>query len=276
MLETKEFAMDTICYVCSKESADFRRNFAKTRTQCTNTPISRLIRIFLGDFESVRNVDDESNCICVECLQQFDNYDRICQHAVEQKTKLRDLLWSSEAKIIEMKEAVLNETNEDTEIDQFEANSSNNSNIEIIEPMSPMESVSNSNRNLNDDSVRRNLVSIRLVKRGTAETSTIDPLNLNHSRMGTLIKIKNGRTFRIKTTLQSTQNSASTTVPAMTVTRQTVSSKTIDNSLIGNAPTHEPFERRPCKIRRICEVCSEVYTNKRLFLVSEIFLNLLI
>lgn len=96
--------MNAKCYICNKESSDWRRNFAEIKSQHTQTSISHLIRQFLGDFQSMRNIDNESNCICGECVQKIDDYDWTCHRAIEQEEKLRDLLWSTEAKLIEIKE----------------------------------------------------------------------------------------------------------------------------------------------------------------------------
>lgn len=88
--------MDAICYICNERSTDFRRNFAEVKSQHTQTPIADFVNSILADFNSERNVDDASNCICTECLKRIDDYDLSCQQAIEQEAELRHLLFSTE------------------------------------------------------------------------------------------------------------------------------------------------------------------------------------
>lgn len=111
--------MDAICYVCNIESSNCRRNFAEIKSQHTQTPVSQFIRKFLGDFESLRNIADDSNCICDECLRQIDEHDWMCQQVIEQETKLRDLLLATETKHLVIKVEPIG-MNADTEHDHSE------------------------------------------------------------------------------------------------------------------------------------------------------------
>lgn len=95
--------MDAVCYVCNQESHDWRRNFTEIKSQHTQTSISEFIRKFLGDSGSLRDIDNESNCICVECLLEIDEYDRLTQQVIEQETKLRNLLLATETKHFDIK-----------------------------------------------------------------------------------------------------------------------------------------------------------------------------
>lgn len=68
----------------------------------TATPICEFIKSFLGDFRSMRNINDKSNCICAacsKCLQQIYGYDGIKQKVAEKETKLYNLLLATEVKL---------------------------------------------------------------------------------------------------------------------------------------------------------------------------------
>ena len=97
-------AMNAICYICNQESAEWCRNFTEITCEHTQTPIADYIRQFLGDFHSTRNIEDEFNHICAECLQQIDDYDWMKQQANEQEAKLCILLLKTEAKFSENNE----------------------------------------------------------------------------------------------------------------------------------------------------------------------------
>lgn len=98
--------MNVICYVCNKESSEWCRNFIETKSQRTSTPIDEFIKSFLDDFPSLRNIDDDTNCICVDCLQQIDDYDWMQQQADQKKTQLRNLLLATEMKVSVIDEGV--------------------------------------------------------------------------------------------------------------------------------------------------------------------------
>lgn len=129
--------MDTICYMCNKESSDCQRNLADIKSQHTETPISDLIKRILGDFMPLRKIDDKSNCICVECLQQFNDYDWMCQQVIEQESRLRDLLLTCEPKQqFDIKEEPI-EINADTESDSTEIENQSIGTTASNEPSSP-------------------------------------------------------------------------------------------------------------------------------------------
>lgn len=103
--------MAAICYFCDKESTYPCPKIAINKSQHTRTPIVDFVRNFLGDFHSSRNIDDESNCICFECLNQIDEYDRMRQQVSDQESKLRDLLLATEVKFCANREPVEIEKN---------------------------------------------------------------------------------------------------------------------------------------------------------------------
>lgn len=88
--------MNVICYICNKQSIVWHQNFTKLKSQYTNTPICEFIKPFLADFDSVRNIDDASNHICIECWQQMNDYDWMKQQTIEREANLRHLLLSTE------------------------------------------------------------------------------------------------------------------------------------------------------------------------------------
>lgn len=88
-----------VCYLCNKETIDFQSNFARIRSKHSNTPIREFIVKFLDGFESERNLDNETNAICIECLDQISVYDRLNIKATQQELMLRILLLETETKL---------------------------------------------------------------------------------------------------------------------------------------------------------------------------------
>lgn len=207
-----------ICYVCNRQSTDWRRNFTEVKSQHTQAPVSQFIRKFLGDFKSFRNIDSESNCICRECLQKIDDYDWSCQHAIDQEVKLRDLLWTTEAKLIDSSDALygsdVDTANDQNELDfgddPFDSGGCDDDgpDVETMKPI-PKPTVLNSmqkskNESIPKPSIEKSVVKIRLMPRSTT-TKSIGPLSLKNVPVGTLLKTKDGKVFRLKAKpLQST------------------------------------------------------------------------
>ena len=63
-------------------------------------PIVTFIGQLLGDFVSQRNVNDESNCICSDCLSRIYSYDWMRLKVKEQEKELRTLILKSEASFV--------------------------------------------------------------------------------------------------------------------------------------------------------------------------------
>lgn len=249
--------MKAICYVCSKESTDWRRNFIEIKSQYTQTTISQFIRNFLGDFASLRNIDNESNCICTECLRQIDCYDLICQQVLEQETKLRELLWTTETKYMDMKEEPIdanepNVLNCSTECDPIAIETEPN--IKIIELNSSIKTTPSSKTVM----VRQGgkLVRMRLVKCSTTSKS-IDPSTFENLPIGSVIKTKDGKIHQLKPVIKTKGNAVSTT----TTTGATLVSPKIDVT---------PLKSQPIGIKRTCDVCGESFVNKMKFFVSKL------
>ena len=88
--------MEVICYVCNEPTDNWRRNFTELKSQHSNMPIVDLLKRFLDDFETQRNIDDESNCICAKCLNRIDDYDCMCVLCAEREKELKELLRATE------------------------------------------------------------------------------------------------------------------------------------------------------------------------------------
>lgn len=76
---------------------DWRNELDGLKSQHSSTFITDFIKKILGDFETKRNVDDQSNCICVDCLNRFEEYDWTCTMAKQYEKELYDLLVHTES-----------------------------------------------------------------------------------------------------------------------------------------------------------------------------------
>lgn len=260
--------MDTICYVCSEESTDLCRNFTEIKTQYTQTSISQFIRKLLGDFESMRNIDGESNCICIECLRQIDGYDLMCQQVIEQETKLRHLLLASETKFMDMKKEPIdtNDTNmanpfSSTEHDPIKIETGSNIKVVKLIPSS----INKPTPIPQTISARQggNLVKIRLVKT-VSGLKSIDSSIIKNLPDGTYIRTRDGKIRPLKLPLKTAVNAVSTTAAETSVAA-------------ANAPSHVPVQSSaqppPLEIpqigmQRTCDVCGKIFVNKKKFIVS--------
>lgn len=97
------------CFFCNEQTDDWRRNFIELKSQHSNTPIVDFLKRFLNDFESRRNIENESNCICSKCLDRIDDYDWMCVSCTEKENELKELLMATEKT---HREIILNEERE--------------------------------------------------------------------------------------------------------------------------------------------------------------------
>lgn len=88
--------MARLCYLCHNEMHVWRQNLSKLTLNHSKTTISNLLRKFLCDFQSRRNVDDDTNCICVECFDAIDEYDWLSTTAKMKEQELRNVLLKTE------------------------------------------------------------------------------------------------------------------------------------------------------------------------------------
>ncbi|XP_055305979.1 zinc finger protein 271-like [Sitodiplosis mosellana] len=91
--------MEVICYLCNEQTNDWRvlnLNFTELKSQHSNTPIVDLLKRFLDDFESQRDIENETNCVCPKCLDRINDYDRMCVLCEEKEKELKELLLTTE------------------------------------------------------------------------------------------------------------------------------------------------------------------------------------
>lgn len=91
--------MERICYVCNHAVFNWCRNLTEIKSAHSNTVLIDFIQKFLGDFKSQRQMNDVTNCICLDCLERINAYDLTCQHALQQENQLRDLLLETEMQL---------------------------------------------------------------------------------------------------------------------------------------------------------------------------------
>lgn len=85
------------------EQTDWRNDFSKIKTQHSKTAIVELLRKFLGDFETKRDLKNESNRICIECITKIDEYDWTCVLMLNREKELRKILLRTEKLYAERK-----------------------------------------------------------------------------------------------------------------------------------------------------------------------------
>lgn len=107
----------TICYICNLKADEWQNNLSELKSQHSRSPIKFFINKFLGGFESSRNVDDESNSICMGCLQRIDEYDLSCVIAEQTEKELQELLLKTEHFYVEEQKKIheIEELNVDCE-----------------------------------------------------------------------------------------------------------------------------------------------------------------
>lgn len=88
--------MTKSCYVCDKEVHIWRQNICKLKLPHSKRTIGDLLKQFLGDIQPTRNVDNESNCICVECFDRMNKYDWLWTTALKKEEELRHLYLNTE------------------------------------------------------------------------------------------------------------------------------------------------------------------------------------
>lgn len=82
----------TKCFVCHVKTDDWRNDLNGLKSQHSCTLVTDFIKNILGEFNLMRNINDESNCICTDCLNRFEEYDWTCTMAKQYEKELYDLL----------------------------------------------------------------------------------------------------------------------------------------------------------------------------------------
>lgn len=111
------------CYVCNIKTDDWRSNLIGLKSQHSDTLVTDFIKRFLGDFKSMRSINDEENCICSECLNKIEEYDWTCLLAKRYEKEMYEVLVQTEqvcmsnytqiAMLNSQNESDLNELSED-------------------------------------------------------------------------------------------------------------------------------------------------------------------
>lgn len=89
--------MARFCYICNKRLHEWHQNLTEIKLNHSKSTISRLLKKFLRDVQSQRDVDDSSNCICTECLDAFNEYDWMHMTARKKEKELRILFLTTES-----------------------------------------------------------------------------------------------------------------------------------------------------------------------------------
>lgn len=84
--------MFVICYICNKQSDEWYQKFAHRRLKCSKLTISDIIKRLIGNVSVHRGVDDISNCICLECLKNIEEYNSMFEKLKQTEKRLRDLI----------------------------------------------------------------------------------------------------------------------------------------------------------------------------------------
>lgn len=84
------------CYLCNGKVVDWPCNLSEKTSQHSKTRLCIFLKNFLGDFQSSRSIDDETNCICVTCSNRIDEYDWLCEMVKQKEQELRDILLGTE------------------------------------------------------------------------------------------------------------------------------------------------------------------------------------
>lgn len=84
------------CFVCHVKTDDWRNDLRGLKSQHSCTYVTEFIKKILGDFHLMRDIDDESNTICADCLNRFEEYDWTCTMAKQYEKELYDLIVRTE------------------------------------------------------------------------------------------------------------------------------------------------------------------------------------
>lgn len=106
------------CYVCNSTTDDWGSKLIGLKSQHSNVSIIDLLKQVLNGYQSMRNIDNEMNYICIDCLSKIEDYDLICLRAKQSKNNLYNTLIRTENEFmtklseIDLSKAVLIDCNE--------------------------------------------------------------------------------------------------------------------------------------------------------------------
>lgn len=84
------------CFVCNAQTEAHRQPLTGLKSQHSDIPITVLIRSILRHYHSIRDVDDATNVICLDCLERFEHCDLQRLTAKRCERELFDLLVCTE------------------------------------------------------------------------------------------------------------------------------------------------------------------------------------
>lgn len=99
--------MTKLCYVCNKKVWIWRQNLSKLKMSHSKMTIKNLLKRFLVDFKSERDIDHKLNRICVECSDAIDEYDRLRTTAKTKELELKTLFLTTEMFIKHKKDEIV-------------------------------------------------------------------------------------------------------------------------------------------------------------------------
>lgn len=252
--------MEVSCYVCNKNTIFYQQNLTEIKSNHSGKRICDFIKQFARDIETNRNVDDESNCICGDCLQRIYMYDWVCVEAVKRENTLIQLLSATEMSLSEQRveikvekdaeichtESVFVEENhgltgeiygdgieiktEPEHIDECDVLMDETLNSQdAIE--NPTEETQNPNRPLTEKTIfiqkDGRLVKVKLVRQGSDDRLT----NLLRTKNGKIVTIKLGENQTVAQTLQPgmIQNSETPVIKRIFPQRKVVVPSNVQN-----------------------------------------------
>lgn len=84
--------MFIICYICNKTANEWCKNFPKRRLKSSKLTISDIIKRIVRNVTVQRDIDAESNCLCMQCLKDIQEYDSMCVSLEQKEKNLRKLI----------------------------------------------------------------------------------------------------------------------------------------------------------------------------------------
>lgn len=89
------------CFVCNVKTDQWRSSLCGLVSQHSNTLITVLIRTILGNFQTIRFIDDESNSVCPDCLSRIEDCDWQRLAAQRCERELYELLMRTETQCLQ-------------------------------------------------------------------------------------------------------------------------------------------------------------------------------
>lgn len=88
--------MDIICYLCNKKTDEWCDHLVELYSKYTKTLIIDFLKQFLDDFPTQRYIDDPSNRICQECVDNINDFDWMLTTVARKESELCRMLLGTE------------------------------------------------------------------------------------------------------------------------------------------------------------------------------------